>query len=150
VTARYTTINVLRTIEAILGLKPLGLNDALAAPMADLFDPANSDWSYRAEAAEILRATALPISPDRFRRTKADAASKCPRRSAEYWAVAMRGQDFQTEDKLDTNAFNRALWRGLGAGSEPGGRDGRDLREDRAAKMKTIEPAPCAVGAAAP
>lgn len=150
VSTRYTTISLLRTIEAILGLKPLGLNDALAAPMADLFDPANSNWSYRAEAADILRRTALPISADRFRRTRATAASKCPGRTADYWAAAMRGQDFQTEDKLDTNAFNRALWRGLGEGSEPAERDARDLRTERAAKLKTIEPAPCAVRPVAP
>ena len=34
VSTRYTTVNLLRTIEAVLGLKPLGLNDALAMPMA--------------------------------------------------------------------------------------------------------------------
>jgi hypothetical protein len=30
-------------------------------PMADAFEPAQ--WSYRAEAAEILRSTRLPIPP---------------------------------------------------------------------------------------
>jgi len=112
-------------------------------PMADVFDPADSNWSYRAEAADILRATQLPISPDRFGGTPS-AASKCPGRTAQYWAAAMRGQDFRTEDKLDTDAFNRALWRGLGNGSEPSERDGRDLRQGRPVKMKTVEPAPCA------
>ena len=63
VSTRYTTVNLLRTIEAVLGLKPLGLNDALAAPMADVFDLEQKDWSYDARAAEILRTTALPISP---------------------------------------------------------------------------------------
>src|SRR5438874_4872634 len=57
VSTRFTTINLLRTIEAVLGLKPLGLNDALAEPMADLFDPTVKQWSYRAEAADILRTT---------------------------------------------------------------------------------------------
>jgi hypothetical protein len=43
----------------------------------------------------------------------------------------MRGQDFRTEDHLDTSAFNAALWRGLGAGVEPTERDGRNLRTAR-------------------
>jgi len=38
VSTRYTTVNVVKTIEEILGLNPMGLNDALAAPMSDIFD----------------------------------------------------------------------------------------------------------------
>jgi DNA-binding beta-propeller fold protein YncE len=140
ISTRYTTINVLRTIEAVLGLKPLGLNDALAMPMADVFDRARSDWNYRAEAANILRTTQLPISADRFSATQKTAAT-CPGRSSAYWSAAMKGQDFRTEDRLDPDAFNSALWRGLGAGPEPIVRDTRDLRNGRATG---IEPAPCA------
>jgi hypothetical protein len=143
VSTRYTTINVLRTIESVLGLKPLGLNDALASPMADLFDPRQSQWTYRAEAADILRTTTLPIPADRFAVSKA-AAKNCLGRSAQYWAAAMKGQDFRTEDKLDTVTFNAALWRGLGSGPEPLVRDGRDLRNDRAKLMRDIVPARCA------
>ncbi len=143
VSTRYTTINILRTIEAVLGLKPLGLNDALASPMAELFDPSQSEWTYRAEAANILRTTRLPIPPNRFAASKV-ADTSCPGRNAQYWAAAMRGQDFRTEDKLDTAAFNAALWRGLGSGPEPITRDGRDLRDDRAVRMRAIQPAGCA------
>jgi DNA-binding beta-propeller fold protein YncE len=141
VSTRYTTISMLRTIEAVLGLNPLGLNDALAAPMADVFDPAQTQWSYRAEAADILRSTQLPVAADRF--AGKQSASSCPARSAEFWATAMKGQDFHSEDRLDEPAFNRALWQGLGEGPEPG-RDGRDLGEDRAFRIKDITPAPCA------
>jgi hypothetical protein len=52
--------------SSVLGLRPLGLNDALAIAMADVFDPAQKQWSYRAEAADILRTTQLPIPADRF------------------------------------------------------------------------------------
>ena len=142
VSTRYTTISLLRTIEAVLGLKPLGLNDALAAPMADVFDPAQSQWSYRAEAADVLRTTKLPIPADRF---AAKEAIACISRDASYWAAAMKGQNFATEDRLDTAAFNSALWKGLGSGPEPQVRDARDLRQDRAARIKDIEPAACAV-----
>jgi DNA-binding beta-propeller fold protein YncE len=131
VSTRYTTVSLLRTIEAVLGLKPLGLNDALAAPMADLFDPAQAGWTFRAEAADILRETQLPIPADRFAARTA-AAVGCPGRSASWWAAAMRGQDFRSEDRLDTAAFNAALWRGLGQGPEPKAASGADLRADRA------------------
>jgi DNA-binding beta-propeller fold protein YncE len=145
VSTRYTTINVLRTIEAVLGLKPLGLNDALAAPMADLFDPKQAQWSYRAEAADVLRGTKLPIPPDRFVAPRSAAAATCTQRSSAFWAAVMKGQDFRTEDKLDTPRFNAALWEGLGSGPEPAVRDGRDLREDRAARIRDIARARCAL-----
>jgi DNA-binding beta-propeller fold protein YncE len=146
VSTRYTTINVLRTIEAVLSLKPLGLNDALAMPMADVFDSAQTQWSYRAEAAGILRATQLPIAADRFTAV-GERADACPGRSAAFWAAAMKGQNFSSEDRLNTAAFNSALWAGLGNGPEPVSRDGHDLRRDR--PPKGVKPAPCALDAAA-
>ncbi|WP_332802045.1 bifunctional YncE family protein/alkaline phosphatase family protein [Sphingomonas sp. RT2P30] len=135
VSTRYTTVSVLRTIEAVLGLKPLGLNDALAAPMADLFDPAQANWTYDARAAPVLRATALPIPAERFVPATAIASAACPTRDAGWWAEAMKGQDFRAEDHLDTAAFNAALWRGLGKGPEPVVRTGADLREGRDALL---------------
>jgi DNA-binding beta-propeller fold protein YncE len=143
VSTRYTTINVLRTIEAVLGLKPLGLNDGLATPMADVFDPNQAQWTYRAEAADILHKTQLPIPADRFVVRQA-AEAFCTGRSAAFWAAAMKGQHFNTEDRLDTARFNTALWQGLGSGPEPSIRDGRDLREDRAQLLNASGAAPCA------
>jgi DNA-binding beta-propeller fold protein YncE len=144
VSTRYTTINVLRTIEAVLGLKPMNINDALATPMADLFDPDQRQWSYRAQAAEVLRTTQLPIPRDRFAATGERAAAGCTAGSSSWWTAAMKGQDFSKEDRLDTSRFNSALWQGLGSGSEPGARDGRDLRNDRAERISGIAPARCA------
>lgn len=149
VSTRYTTINILRTIESLLGLKPLSLNDALAAPMADVFDPEQTIWSYQAEAPDVLRSTQLPISPDRFVRVKQTTSATCPVRSKRYWATAMKGQDFRTEDKLDTEAFNAALWQGLGIGPQPTERDGRDLKLRRAELFKTDAPPRCAIPASA-
>src|SRR5260221_14216863 len=53
VSTRYTTLNVLRTIAARLDLKPLGVDDALASPMAGLFHPSQSHRSDRADAGGI-------------------------------------------------------------------------------------------------
>jgi DNA-binding beta-propeller fold protein YncE len=143
VSTRYTTINVLRTIEAVLGIRPLGLNDSLAMPMADLFDPNQAHWTYRAEAADILKGTQLPIPADRFVGNKS-ADARCSSRSSAFWAAAMKGQDFSKEDRLDTPRFNSALWLGLGSGPEPRARDGRDLRAGRADLLKSSARAPCA------
>jgi hypothetical protein len=145
VSTRYTTLNVLRTIETLLGLKPLGLNDALAMPMADLFDLRQSHWTYRAEAADVLRMTQLPIPNDRFVPGEERASAQCVGHTAAYWAAAMRGQDFSKEDRLDTRAFNSALWRGLGSGPEPSVRDGRDLSRRRSSVVAEMQPAPCAL-----
>jgi len=139
VSSRYTTVSMLRTIEAVLGLPPLGLNDALATPMADVFDLGQKDWTFRARAADVLRATKLPIPADRFV-GKAVAANICPPRDASWWAEAMKGQDFRTEDKLDTPRFNAALWRGLSDGPEPQARSGADLRANRAALLRNTSP----------
>jgi hypothetical protein len=143
VSTRYTTINVLRTIEAVLGLKPLGLNDALAMPMADVFDVALKQWTYRAEAAPVLRSTQLPISADRYASSAETASNICKGRDAAFWTAAMKGQNFSTEDRLNPEAFNSALWNGLGDGPEPKLRDGRDLTTDLAAR-KQRTPAICA------
>lgn len=137
VSTRYTTVNVLRTIEAFLGLPPLGLNDGLAAPMADVFDPAQKEWTYTAVAAPVLRETQLPIPTEHY---AASTAPSCSRRSAAWWAAAMRGQDFSSEDKLDTRRFNAALWRGLGEGEEPRERGGEDLRAERVGLLRTGVP----------
>jgi hypothetical protein len=146
VSTRYTTLNIMRTIEAVLGLKPLGLNDALASPMADVFDPSQLQWTYRAEAADILRSTQLPIPSERFNAKASSTAGACSGRNAQFWQAAMAGQNFGSEDKLNPEAFNSALWRGLGVGPEPALRDGRDLRQRREVRMKAIRPAPCASG----
>jgi len=141
VSKRYTTVNMIKTIEAVLGFGPLGLNDALAAPMADVFDPAKPDWTFTAQVPAVLRTTQLPLPPP----TSAEAACPgAPPRSSDYWAQAMAGQDFSQEDHLDTVRFNRALWRGLrGDAPYPTRRDGRDLREGRAALLAAAGVAGC-------
>jgi hypothetical protein len=107
VSTRYTTVNVLKTVEEILGIGPIGLNDALAEPMADVFDPNITMWSYQAIVPDVLRTTQLPLPP-------ADhARSAAPAHSATYWMKAMAGQDFSGPDRVDPRSFNRALWRGL-------------------------------------
>ncbi|HYM30685.1 MAG TPA: hypothetical protein VEU47_05260, partial [Candidatus Cybelea sp.] len=140
VTHGYTTVNMLRTIEGVLGIPPLGLNDGLAEPMAEVFDRSVTKWSYTALVPEVLRTTALPLPPKNgSQRGDADPLDGCfarPKRSAAYWARAMRGQNFDQEDQLDVARYNLALWAGLKGDSEPPPyRHGRDLSQARAALL---------------
>ena len=138
VSTHYTTVNLLSTIEGVLGLKPLGINDAVEEPMADAFTKALSPWSYAALVPEVLRATALPLPPE-TPAEKAEVATPegrlyaASRHAAAYWAAKTRGFDFEVEDKINSALFNRIVWRGMmGEGVPyPTERDGRDLRHHR-------------------
>ncbi len=134
VSKRYTTVNMLKTIEDVLGIGPMGLNDALAAPMADVFDTSQPpNWTFTAQAPAVLRTTRLPLP------APTEAKARCPAppsRSSRYWAAVMAGQDFSREDHLDVARYNHALWRGLkGAAPYPARRGGRDLSRNRAALL---------------
>jgi DNA-binding beta-propeller fold protein YncE len=127
ISRRYTTVNLLATMEAVLGTQPMGLNDALAAPMTEAFDIHQATWTFDAHPSAVLRTTSLPLPPE-------EHAQACviPQRSGAYWAAVMEGQDFSREDDLDTAAYNLALWKGLkGDTPYPANRDGQDLRRDR-------------------
>jgi hypothetical protein len=64
VSTPYTTVNVLRTIEELLGLQPMNLLDANAAPIAELFERQSRPWSFRARVPAVLRSTRLPLPKD--------------------------------------------------------------------------------------
>jgi DNA-binding beta-propeller fold protein YncE len=124
VSTRYTTVSVVKTIEEILGMGPIGLNDALVEPMSDVFDSQPADWSYKAIVPNVLRSTQLPLPPAER------ATVEHPKHSAAYWAHAMSGQDFSGPDRIDPVAFNRALWRGL-KGNTPYPAVSRSRKSDR-------------------
>lgn len=136
VSEHYTTVSMVRTIEDILGIKPMGITDGLALPMAELFEKKKRPWGYTALVPEVLRTTSLPL-PERTAANTLPLTGKTmayakPKRSADYWAQVMSGQDFSIEDKLDEPRFNRALWQGLKDAPYPSERHGRDLSEERA------------------
>ena len=140
VSHRYATVNLIHTIETVLGAGPMGLNDARAEPMAEIFDTSTADWSFEARVPAVLRTTALPLPPI----ASAEAGCLVKTRSAGYWAAAMAGQNFAGEDRLDTAAFNLALWRGLkGSTPYPMARDGKDLSQGRDALLAAAGVAGC-------
>ncbi len=136
VSAHYTTVNMLATIEDVLGIGPTGINDAVLSPMAECFTTKLKPWSYTAIVPAILRTTKLPLPPE----TPAEAAAALrdapythSLHTAAYWAAKTRGFDFAVEDHLNVPLFNRILWYGLmGHGVPyPTVRSGRDLRYHR-------------------
>ena len=131
VSEHYTTVSMIRTIVDVLGMESPGLNDALAEPMAEIFNTKPQPWSYEAEVPPVLFSTQLPLPPQA--NAAAGAAHARPLRSADYWARAMAEQNFEREDDLDPEAFNRALWIGLrGEGVPyPTIRHRRDMRHQR-------------------
>ncbi|MBK8048934.1 MAG: hypothetical protein IPK16_18505 [Anaerolineales bacterium] len=100
----------MRTIEEVLGLAPMNINDALARPMADVFTTTPSPWSFEATPSPYLYntelASELPPKP---------AGMVVPKTThdAEYWARVTEGMDFTAEDRFDFAAYNRVLWAGL-------------------------------------
>ena len=62
VSKAYDTVNLVRTIEDVLGIDPMGLTDGLASPMSDVFDiSSGASWSFRAVVPSVLRTTHLPL-----------------------------------------------------------------------------------------
>ncbi len=137
VSHRYATTNLVRTIEEVLDLPPMGLPDAAAEPMTEVFDTARASWTFDPVVPEVLRSTTLPLPNSKT----AERGCATPLRSAAYWTASMKGQDFSREDHLNTPAYNLALWRGLkGDEPYPSSRSGRDFRPDRAALLARYPP----------
>jgi hypothetical protein len=137
VSTEYTTLDFLRTIEEVLGLPPLNLNDALARPMTDLFnteDLANqtpTPWSFTAVPSPYLYNTQLPLPPK-----PAGQVVPKPPHNAKYWARATKGMDFEVEDRVDPLDFNHILWKGMmGNQPYPAAPTKTDMRQNRAALL---------------
>ena len=63
-----------------------------------------------------------------------------PSKLAAWWAENLKGFNFHDADRLDTEAFNRVLWKGLmGEVPYPTLRSGIDLRKNRAQLLKKWE-----------
>jgi hypothetical protein len=127
VSTRYSTLNFLRTIEEVLGIPLMNLNDALARPMTDIFNTTPGTWSFTATPSALLYNTSLPLPP-----SPAGMIVPKPAHDAKYWARVTKGLDFTDADRLDGGAFNRILWKGLmGDRPYPAGPTGKDLRQNR-------------------
>jgi YVTN family beta-propeller protein len=138
ISRRFNTITLLRTMEEVLGIKPLGLNDALQPPMAEVFSTTQAAWTYKARVPSILRTTKLPL-PAPTPQEKAAVSAEAGHDAA-YWAEKTKGFDFSAEDKLDSDRFNLVLWNGLKGADQPypSDRGGQDLRKHRATLLRDL------------
>ncbi len=132
ISSQYNTINFLRTIEDVLDLPQMNLNDALARPMADIFNKTPSPWSFTAIPALILNGTTLPPFIGKWAKKSAGLIVPKSTHDAQYWARVTKGMDFTSEDKFDFARYNRILWKGLmGNKPYPAAPTGKDLRRNR-------------------
>jgi hypothetical protein len=116
-----------RTIEDILGVGYRNLNDALAVPMADVFDTKQKDWTFQAIPSDYLYSTTLPLPA-----IAGGHHILYSTHDATYWARVTQGMDFSAEDRIDFNRYNHILWEGLmGSKPYPSVRTGLDLRSNR-------------------
>ncbi|HWW84030.1 MAG TPA: hypothetical protein VNZ26_10535, partial [Vicinamibacterales bacterium] len=115
ISTHFSQVNVIRTIEDILGTEHINLNTAFQRPMADVFDArSNGKWTYTAEASTILATTKL-ASADSFNGVIRYAKGPMlqPKHNAAYWAEATKNFDFSDADQVPPAQFNRVLWKGL-------------------------------------
>lgn len=108
VSNHYTTVNMVRTIEAVLGLESSSLNAAAASPMTAVFDPYQVSWTYQSLVPEILRSTQLPVpartAENSLPITRRVVASAKDRHPVGWWQKRLGAMNYEEEDKLDTTA----------------------------------------------
>jgi DNA-binding beta-propeller fold protein YncE len=132
VSERYSTVNVLATIEDILGLGHLSIYDAYQRPMSAVFDLHQRHWTFQAtEPAPFAAAFTGGRKPP-------DPAAFHFERSPAYWAKVTRGMHYGKEDENPAPRIERIYWEGLNPGVPyPSARSGADLRGDRAKLLTT-------------
>jgi hypothetical protein len=106
--ASYATPSVLRTIELLLGLSPLGRRDAVAPPLTDALTDVADETPFTAAVPNVLRSTKLPLpSPG------SGEHATSPRGTAVSWERATAGMRFDHEDRAPAAELNAALYCGL-------------------------------------
>jgi YVTN family beta-propeller protein len=93
----YTQLNVMRTIEQILGLPPMNQMDMAATPMYDAFTSTANGTPYTVRPSEIPLTT---VNPQPSQLTGA----------AKAWAQWASVQNYKTEDMVNMAQSNRDIW----------------------------------------
>ncbi len=121
ISTNYNTVSVLRTIEDILGIGYMGINDANAQPMSDTFTRTPDFTPYTAVVPGNL--CNEPVDPNLVPACKEPNVEKTTairsRKNKQWWANATKDFYFEVEDKLDPEKFNRVLWAGVKGDNQP-------------------------------
>jgi YVTN family beta-propeller protein len=118
----YNSTNVVRTIEDILGVNYLGLNDANARPMSDVFTSEPNFKPYVATIPGIL--CVAPVDPTLVPECKNPGSRRItaavkPLHDRAWWTAATKGFNFKHPDMNNADLFNRILWRGIMGDDKP-------------------------------
>jgi YVTN family beta-propeller protein len=139
VSTNYNTVNMMRTMEDILGIDYLGITDANAYPMSDVFSRSADLTPYTAIVPGNL--CQAPVDPNLVPACQDPSAPKTTaariRHDKTWWARETQNFNFDGVDKVDSHAFNRVLWAGV-KGEDvpyPTERSGVDLRRNRIALL---------------
>lgn len=97
ISTNYSQINMVRTIENILGIPPMNQFDLTAEPMLDYFTDTPNFTPYKALPNNI------PL--DKLNPVLESLSGK-----ALYWAKKSLQQDLEEEDRIDEDIFNRIIW----------------------------------------
>jgi DNA-binding beta-propeller fold protein YncE len=90
----YTTVNMIHTMEALLGLPPMNQNDAYAPVMAPLFSGPGNQPPYSADSSNLENGLIYQMNPAKGR--GAEESEK---------------MDFSRPDAANAATLNRVLWR---------------------------------------
>jgi hypothetical protein len=142
VSQHYVTVNMIRTMEDILGIRHQNLHDSGVPPMTDVFDISQKDWTLEAVPSTYLLGTQLPIpaSAANMALNRFGRIIPKPTHDATWWEAQTKGMDFSKADHVDPVAFNRVVWKGLkGDQPYPTIRSGADLRQNRTELLRTAD-----------
>ena len=118
---RYTQLNVMRTIEDLLGLKHLSMYDANVDPMDDVFTLKADLTAFDPVIPGVL--CQPPVDPNLIPECTDENAEKTPAikqiHDGAWWSQQTKGFDFRHADSLDAAGYNRLLWRGIKGDSVP-------------------------------
>ncbi len=115
VSTRYSTVNMIRTIEDVLGLQHVNLNTAYQPSMDAVFNINQSPaWTFSVVASPVLKTTTLNLAaafPDN--KVQYAGGDFKPLHDTAWWKEQTRGFDFTSEDRAPADLFNHVIWQGV-------------------------------------
>ena len=110
VSERYSTINLLTTIEDILGLDHLSIYDANQRPMTSVFDLTRARWDFQAAEPQPFAAAFTGVKHAGVRPAYRFAQTPA------WWAKATKGMHWDKEDDNPAPLIEQIYWKGLKPG----------------------------------
>jgi YVTN family beta-propeller protein len=143
VSTNYNQTNILRTVEDLLGIDHVGIFDANALPMSDVFTLKPNFNTYTAIVPGGL--CAAPVDPTLVPACTSPSVTQTAAlpelHKGDWWANMTKDYNFSVEDRLDAAAFNQLLWAGIKGADVPYpvARSRKDLRKNRAQLLKATQ-----------